>query len=104
MPGDLRGHRVPVGGECAGLDEDAGACALRAVKAREHQVQIHRERVHRHDFVRMGATQCREARGEILVIGHPRPPSLFVRLHRKARPLLELLVHPLAGRERLQPE
>src|ERR1700751_4981930 len=45
-----------------------------------------------------------EAGSQVLVIGHPGAPPLLMRLHRKPRPLLELLVHQLAGCERVQAE
>ena len=63
VPGDLRGHRVPVRGEGAGLDEDAAALTGRTVEARQHQVQVHGERVHRHHFIRLRAGEGGEPCG-----------------------------------------
>jgi hypothetical protein len=95
---------VPVGGERAGLDQDAPPGTHRAVEAREHQVQIHGERVHRDHFTRPGAHERGEAVAQVLVIGHPWAARVLVPFDGALRPLIELLEHELARRERLQAE
>ncbi len=104
VPGDLRGNRVAVGGECARLDQDARALPDGAIEAREHQVQIHRERIHGDDFVCQCSGERHEARGQVLVIGHPRAARMLVARDAEPRPLVKLLVHDVAGRERQQAE
>ena len=95
---------MPIGGEGPGLHQDAPTPALRAIEARQHQVQVHRERVHGDDLTGPGTTEHREPRSHVLVIRHPRPAPVLVRLHGPLRPLLELLVHELPGRERQEPQ
>ena len=68
VPGDLRGDGVAVGGEGAGLDQDARAPAARAVEARQHQVQVDGQRVHRHHFARLGAGERGEPAAQVLVV------------------------------------
>ncbi len=104
VPGDLRGDRVAVGGEGARFDEDAAARPARTVEARQHQVQVHRERVHGDDFARVRPGERRQPRGQVLVIRHPRPPRLLVPEHGEARPVVELGADDVAGGERLQAE
>ena len=104
VPGDLRGDRVAVGGECTGLDQDAPAPSGGAIEARQHQVQIHRERVHRDDFVGQAAGERAEPGGQILVIGHPRAVRVLVAVDGEPGPLVELLVDDVARGERQQAE
>ena len=51
----LRRDGMPVRRERAVLDQDAAARATRCIEAREHQVQVDRQRVHRDDFLRVCA-------------------------------------------------
>jgi len=103
-PGDLGGDRMAVGGECARFHQDAGAPARRTIEARQHQVQVHRERIHGDHFGGVRAAQGCEPGAQVLVIRHPRPPCVLVAQHAKPRPLIELLQHEFAGRERQQPQ
>ena len=68
----LRCDRVAVRRERVLLDQDLRALARRAVEPREHQVQVHRQRVHRDDFERLRADERRERRREALVVAQPR--------------------------------
>ena len=103
-PGDLGCDRVAVGGERARLHQDARAPARRAVEAREHQVQVHGERVHRDHLQEVRAGERCEAGAQILVIRHPRTAGVLVSDHAEARPVLELLFDELSRRERHEPE
>ena len=103
-PGNLGCDRMTVGGEGACLDQHARAPSLRAVEARKHQMQVHRERVHRHDFVGSRARQRRKPGGEVLVIGHPGAARALVTLHPKVRPVIELLGDDLTCGERQESE
>ena len=105
VPGDLRGDRVPVRGEGAGLDEDAAALTGRAVEARQHQVQVHGERVHRDDFIRLrageGGEPCGERSRDRASTGaaHARAPRRRAAPSHRAPASMSV-----ARRERLQPE
>jgi hypothetical protein len=103
-PRDLGCDRMAVRGEGPGLHEDARASPARPVEARQHQVQIHRQRVHGHDFAAASAGQLGQVRGEVLVVGHPRAARLLVAGNPQARPLVEFGVDQLAGAERQQAE
>ncbi len=102
VPGDLRGDRVPVGGEGSRFDEDARTPALRPIEARQHQVQVDRQRVHGDDFVGMRAGQGRQPRGQILVVGDPGAAGVLVALDAEPRPVIQLLGDQLARGERQQ--
>ena len=67
----LRLHGVAIGGERVALDQDLEAALGRAEEAHEHQMQVHGERVHRDDFVRLRADELRERSAEAFVIVEP---------------------------------
>ena len=52
VPGELPQDRVPIRGERAGLDQHLVAHADGPIERRHHQVQIHGQRIHDHDFAR----------------------------------------------------
>src|SRR4029077_5878870 len=92
------------GGRGRGFDQQAPPLTRGAVEARKHQVQIHGERIHRHHFAQVRAREGAKPAAQVLVIRHPGPARLLVSLDGALRPLVELLVDELAGREWLQPE
>src|SRR5262249_35778010 len=104
MPGDLRGHGVAVRRKRAAFHQDLCSLSLWPIEAREHQMQIHRERIHRDDFARRGAGDVLESRSELLVIFDPRTCPLLVAEHAELRPRIEFLADAVARRERLQAE
>jgi hypothetical protein len=86
------------------FDEDLRAFASWAVEGREHQVQVHRQRVHRDDFERLCTDQPRQRRRETLVIGQPRPLRFEVTVDGALRPAVQLLLNDARDRLRLQSE
>ena len=54
-------HCITVRREGAALDQQLVSALSGAVEARHHQVQVHGERVHVHDFDGFGAHQSRRA-------------------------------------------
>src|SRR5687768_5208214 len=89
----LRFGRVAIRRKGALLDQERAALPGRAIEACEHEVQVDRERVHRHDFLRACTDQSRERRRGTLVIRHPRPSPGEVSLDRKRAPVLHALRH-----------
>ena len=102
VPSQLRGHGVAIGGERAGLDEDLGAPAVGAEKARQHQVQIHGQRVHGDDFAGLRAGEMCEAGSHILMIGNPGPARVLMTQDRESGPVIELFIYQCAGLDRHQ--
>lgn len=101
---DLRFHRIAVRGKGTSLDQDGGAPGNRAVKARHQQVQVERERVHRHHFTGLGTHQRGQAVTHAFVVGHPWRLAAEVRFHAKLRPVIEFLHQRGAHAPRLQAE
>ena len=95
---------MPVGGEGARFDDDFDSIADGPVEARQHQVQVHRQRVHGDDFIRPGPRQVRKSRGQILVIRNPGARGGFVARYGQACPVIELLVNQPPCCERHQPK
>src|SRR6185436_14960501 len=67
----LRLHGVAIGRERVALDQNLEAALGRAEEAHEHQMQVHGERVHRNDFVRLRTDELRERSAEAFVIVEP---------------------------------
>ena len=103
VPRELRGHGVAIGGERAGLDEDFGAPAGGPEKARQHEVQIHRQRVHGDDFAGPRAGEVCEAGGQILVIGNPGPARVLVTQDGESGPVIEFLVYQRRASSGIRP-
>jgi hypothetical protein len=100
----LRLERVVVRRKRAVLEEDAVPLARRTVEARHHQVQIDRQRVHRHDLARGRSHEPRHRLGEEFVVRHPRVLAREVRLHGEPPPRLELLLDVPRRSLRQEPE
>ena len=64
---------------------------LGSIERRQQQVQVDRERVHRHDLGGASARETRETVAEILVIRNPRPPGVLVPENCEPRPIVQLL-------------
>ena len=67
----LARRRVAIRRECLGLDDDLVALGCGPVKASHQDVQIHGERVHGRDFVRLCASERHETVHATLVIAGP---------------------------------
>ena len=81
---------MAVRGERSGLDQDGAAVPVRAIEARQQQMQIHGQRVHRHHLGRQRAAQRCELRLQLLGIADPGPAAVLVPEHRQALPVLDL--------------
>ena len=104
MPLDLRSHRVGVAREGPLLAEDLRALSLRAIERDEHQVHVHRESVHGHDLGRFRTHEATETFTEELVVRIPRALRLEMAFDTEGGPVVELLLHVLGCRLRLQTE
>jgi len=71
MPFQLRLDRVAVRRESVALDQDLVAFFGRPEKRREHQVQVHRQRVHGDDLVAVRAHELGEGGRELRVVVEP---------------------------------
>ena len=71
VPAQLRLDGVAIRGERVALDEDLVALRRRPEERREHQVQVHGQRVHRDDLVALRAHELGEQRRELRVIVEP---------------------------------
>jgi hypothetical protein len=91
MPADLRFDGVAVRGKGAGLDQDGVAARGRAVEARQQQVQVDAQRIHRHDLVGACAGEQRQVGAQRLHIADPRAACLLVAEHTEAFPVLDIL-------------
>ena len=103
----MRDHGVAIGRERVTLDDDLVAFPRRPEEAHEHQMQIHGERVHGHDFVGLGAYEGGQRGGETLVIVEPartagaaRAAIRNVALDAESRPAIELTNDRAARRTR----
>ena len=99
---DLRHDGVAVGRERAILDQDAPARGGRTVEGGEHQVEVHRQRVHSHHFLRGGPNQPGERRPDRLVVGIPGSRFLEIRPDPALGPAQELVLDPRGSRPRLE--
>jgi hypothetical protein len=88
VPRQLRGDGVAIGGERTGLDEDFRAPAVGPEKTRQHEVQIHGQRVHGDNFAGMRAGEVCQASGQILVIGNPWPARVLMTQDRESGPVI----------------
>ncbi len=91
----LRGERVAVGRERALLDHDAVPALGRPVEGDQQEVQVDRQRIHHHHFVRPRAGQARDRRSEQLMVGQPWALALVVALDRAPAPGIQLRQHVL---------
>ena len=99
----LRSQGIAIGGEGALLEDDAVPLPGGSIEGDEQEVEVHRQRVHHHHFVRQRAGEARDRRGEQLVIRQPRPLSFVVALHAALSPV-QLLEHVLARAARHEPQ
>ena len=58
MKTNLRLHRILIGGKCSAFDEDLVSFARGPVERCHHQMQIHCQRIHHHDFAGCAPTNC----------------------------------------------
>ena len=86
---------MPVRCKGSGFDHYLDPFAGGPVETGQHEVQVDREGVHGHHFIRPRTTQVGQARAQVPVIGNPRPRSLFVTQHTEVRPVIELGVDQL---------
>ena len=93
---NLRFHRVLIGRESIGFDENFVALRCGAIERDHHQMQIDGERIHCDDFNRKRANQSANGLGENFMIRHPRISSLKMALDAQPRPLLQFLLHVIA--------
>ena len=99
---DLRFDRVTVGRECVLLDQDRRPLRGRTIEADHHQVQVHGQRIHRDDFVRLRADEGGEVFAHELVVRHPRVLAVEMRLDGEPLPVVELVDQRGAHRARLE--
>ena len=85
MEADLRFDGVAVGRKRVFLDEDRGSFFRGPIKTDHHQMQVRRQRIHRHDFARLGADEFGQMVADFLVIRHPRMFARGSALRRRAR-------------------
>ena len=118
VPAELRLDGVAIRGERVALDEDLVTLRRRPEERREHQVQVHGQRVHRDDLVAMRAHEIGEQRRELRVIVEPaavrgtqgarpaprRPRVGKMTVDAERRPALELRVDAASGRARHEAE
>ncbi len=95
---------MTIGGERAGLHEDAPPRTARPIECGEHQMQVDCQRAHRHDFAGARAGEGREAVTEVFVVRNPRPAPVLVSEDRELRPVIQLLHDHPPGGERHQSE
>jgi hypothetical protein len=74
------------------------------VETRQHQVQVYRERVHRHDFAGLRADEFRQMPAYFAVVRQPRMFALKMRFDRELRPGIKLVEQRRARSTRLQAE
>ena len=84
VPLELGGDGVAVGGKGAGFDQDPGSAALGPEEARQHQVDVHRQRVHGDDFMRACARQVCQSGGEVFVVRNPGTVRVLMSQYRQA--------------------
>ena len=101
---DLGLDGVGVGGERSVFDQDLVAVARGSVERRQHEVQVHGEAVHHHDFAGNGPDQPRPAVPEALVVRVPRTAALEVRANPERGPVVQLLEHRRARVHGLEAE
>ena len=118
VPAELRLDGVAIRGECVALDENLVTLRRRPEERREHQVQVHGQRVHRDDLVAISSHEIGEQRRELRVIVEPaavcgtqgarpaprRPRVGKMTVDAEFRPALELCADAAAGRARHEPE
>ena len=98
----LRGDGVLVRRKGRRLHQNLVAQLGGPIKAHHHQMKVHREGVHHHDFARLGSHQSRRVLGKVFVIGQPRPLRLYVTFDTMLGPVTQFLVDVGAGFFRLQ--
>src|ERR1700722_7421052 len=84
---------MAVGGKGARLDEELAAFTARAVKGREHQMQVDGEGVHRHHFVVGRANEFRKPGTEVFMVRNPRTMRRLVTARTERCPVVELRAH-----------
>ncbi len=118
VPAQLRFHGVAIRREDVALDEDFVALRRGSEERREHQVQVHGQRVHRDDLVALRADELRKRRRELHVIVEPaavrgperaraaarRPRIREVTVDAQRRPTVQLGLNDAAGRSRHEAE
>ena len=86
---DLAAQGVTVAGKGFGLAHQLRSSSRRAVKADEQKVEVDRQAVHGHDFVRLGAGQVAQPGGESLVVAYPGVAPLKMSLHAMRGPIFQ---------------
>ncbi|EPY23656.1 kynureninase [Strigomonas culicis] len=100
----VRRHAVRVAGEAVALHQDLLALALRPVEGGQHQVEVHRQRVHHHHLALRGAHDLAHVRAQHVIDLEPRIRLHEVSLHGLVLPLHEKVVHGRLHADVLQPE
>jgi hypothetical protein len=98
----LRLNGVQIRREGRFIDEGAAPAAGGKVERRHHQVQVHREAVHEHDFMRQRADQPGTRIAQGFVVGIPRRLAVKMAFHTEPRPVVQLLLDKGPRRSRLQ--
>jgi hypothetical protein len=95
---------MAVGREGARLDQDRAAFMIRAIEARQQQMQIHAQGVHGHDFQRPRASQSRELGLQLFGVADPGRSGLLVPQSRVTLPVLDLGLDHRARSDRGWPQ
>jgi hypothetical protein len=95
---------VPGRRERAAFDDDAAPRTVGPEETHHHQVQVHGQRVHRDDFVRLRPDEAGERFAHELVVRHPRAPRAEMAVDREVAPVFEFLGHDRRSALRLQAE
>jgi hypothetical protein len=104
MKTNLRFHRVLVGRERTALYQNLVPRRCRTVERHHHQMQIYRERIHHHHFLRFCTHKFRRLLSEQSVIWHPRIPSAKMSLHTQLGPVFQFLLNVRGSTPWLQTE
>ena len=97
----VRSGRVAIRRERLLFDQQRRARAGRPVEAREQQVQVDRQGVHRHHFVRLRADEPGDGRRHALVVARPRTPPAEMSLDAARAPVAQDFLDVVAGEQRL---
>jgi hypothetical protein len=86
------------------FNEDAAAPALWAIEAGQQQVQVQRQRVHRHHFIGLRADEAGQARAQRFGIVDPGAATGMMAGDAQAFPVVEFFLYQLPGGARCKPQ
>src|SRR5687767_5191305 len=98
----MRANGIHVRWETRLFNENLESVLRWLVEGGQHQVKIDRQAVHHHNFARNASYEPRPAFAKDLVVGIPGRAAGEMSIDRQPGPVIQLLLHRLARRSRLQ--